>query len=172
MPDPTDNTAPATGFSKDYVDTLRQEAAGWRTKYQEEVHKNATLEVGNVLAQRGIKAEPHWVERAQGLTAEQAVDAFLVKHPHLATTEVGDFKEKDGTPGGKETATVTRKVGPKVPEAKTGGTPTGKADPAQAHPMESVRNLNEIKADPKARAAVAANYRELLAQGSNFGGNA
>lgn len=154
-----ENENTQTSFSKEYVETLRQENADWRRKFQAERATNQALEVGTELQRRGIKAEANWVERPEGLTVTQAVDAFIAKHPHLAPSAT------PAAPGA--TGDVTKVVGgpaPAVmPKPEGAGAGAGAAAPqGTAIPLESVRAINEIKNDPKARAQMSAHYRELL----------
>ena len=150
-----DNTQ--TSFSKEYVESLRQENADWRRKYQAERATNQALEVGTELQRRGVKAEANWVERPEGLTVTQAVDAFLVKHPHLAPSAT------PAAPGADVTKVVGGPAPAAMPKPEGAGAGAGTATPkGNAIPLESVRAINEIKNDPKARATMSAHYRELL----------
>lgn len=155
----------STGFSREYVEQLRAENADWRRKYQTERKTNQTLEVGTELTRRGIKAEAGWVERPDGLTVTQAVDAFVAKHPHLAPSETPP------APGVAPDVTKSIQTGQTpvpgtMPKPEGPGAGAGAATPAASASPEAVRTLNEIKNDPVERAKVSAHYRTLLRESS------
>jgi hypothetical protein len=149
--------APTDGFSKEYVEQLRQENADWRRKYQDEKSRNTIQAVGSELTLRGIKAEASWVDIKASQTPSEAVDAFLAKFPHLAPQAAAG-----------PTQDVTRQVGADpaqgAPKPMGPGTGAGAATPVAGPPLESVRRMNEIKADPQARAQISSHYREMLRQ--------
>lgn len=165
----TGSPAP-TGFSREYVEQLRSENADWRKKYQTERERNQVQGIGAELTKRGITAEASWVERLEGQTDAQAVDTFLVKYPHLKPAPATDAQ-------GAVTPDVTVAVGaggPAVGPVKAMPKPdgtvgdTGQGTTRVTAPTEAIRELNEVKNDPKARAAVAAHYRAMLrANGCN-----
>lgn len=151
----TNNNGTGT-YSADYVKTLRDENASWRTKLRELEVKHAELEnkikvdtvantIGKELEKRGVKADPSWVKVSEGMTTEQAVDKFLKDYPHLVPKE--------------EITTSPKKqnINPMRPNSHdTNIENTAKSE------------LGAIKHDPIARSKVRDLYRGLLAQNSGI----
>lgn len=141
-----------TGFSEEYVKELREEAASWRLKVRDLEQKLVVNDVQTELMKRGVEADPSWVKMEKGQTVVEAVDSFLTKYPKLTMTE----PNPEPTPEPKKVAkpmvpnqSKTTNAGPKAGTLFAGKTP------------------EEMKKDPKARAALRSQYRQLLAQQSN-----
>lgn len=140
-----------TGFSREYVEKLRGEAAGYRTKLRELETAQATGSIEAELAKRGVKADPKWVEMGEGMSAHDAVENFVAQYPQLSTTQAPansqlpiqetNFKE------------VPKVQSPANSNTNANSTPTG-------------RSLDEIKKDPTARSQLRDRYRQMLQQGS------
>lgn len=141
----TDNPE-ETGFSKEYVEKLRQEAASWRTKFRDLESQNTQSEVETELNKRGIKADPTWVKQSEGMTASDAVEDLVARYPHLVPAEPA-----------AQTPIPPTVPGVQAPVTTATGVPT---DPAKG------RSLEEIKKDPVARAQLRERYRQLLKQAS------
>lgn len=162
-------TPTSTGFSREYVEQLRSENADWRRKFQTERERNQVQEIGLELTRRGVTAEAGWVERPEGMTATQAVDAFIAKYPHLKpaqtdnvqATETQDVSRSIGT-GAQNEGTGTA-----MPKPMGAGQSAGSQTPRVSSSPEAIRSLQEVKNDPKARAQVSANYREMLRNQGN-----
>lgn len=136
-----------TGFSKEYVSGLREEAASWRVKYQELKQEVVTTGVQQELTSRGVQAEASWVDFDPSKeNAAEAVDRFLSKYEHLkpvATEEVkpaSPSMPKVMNPGGSSNSNLT------------GDSPSSSL---------KGRSLSEIQKDPKARSLLRDHYRAL-----------
>lgn len=156
----SDNESPES-FDKEYVKSLRAEAARYRTELKEtkqELDQYKTLEtqihtvrIENELIRRGINANPEWVEFNSGMSPSQAVDNFLEKFPQF----VGGVSE----PEKPEAKKVPKAISPNPNKAnKEVQFPTG---------ILATRNLDEIKKDPIARNNIRDLYRDLLRTSSN-----
>lgn len=139
------------GYSADYVKSLRDEAASWRTKLRELETKYNELEtkvkadytantIGKELEKRGVKADPTWVKVEEGMSPEQAVDKFLKDYPHLQLTSDDSFVPKP----------TKKPMRPNTANSNIENT--------------AVSELDAIKKDPIARNKVRDLYRGLLAQ--------
>ena len=152
----SDNVDTPETFDADYVKSIRQESAKYRTQAKElkselEGYKGleaqlTAIRIENEFIRRGIQAEPQWVQIQEGETPSQAVDSFLEKYPQFA--------------GGSPEAQEETKVEPKsIPKAMT---------PKPTNTREvSNRSLDEIKNDPAARSNLTDLYRDLLKNSSN-----
>jgi len=145
-----------TGYSAEYVRSLRDEAATWRTKLRETEAKLTTLEetvkeqirnstVSAELAKRNLKIDPSWIKLEDKQEVKDAVDKFLKDYPQFGTTETNDNN------------------------IQTKPKPVGKTPMAPNLPNSNIENtdvseLGAIKADPVARAKLRQLYRGLLAQ--------
>ncbi len=136
-----------TGFSREYVENLRKEAAGWRTKYRDLETSHQSTAVEAELGRRGIKADPTWVNQTSGMTTNEAVEDLLARFPSLTPAEV---------------VVPAPVAGPTPPKVQTPGQPNSNQvkDPKQG------RSLTEIKGDPVARAALRDRYRALIQETS------
>lgn len=142
---PNQNVQVEPAYSKEYVSSLREEAATWRTKLRETEEKVKSLEgkytldsVSKVLTAKGIKADASWVKLDQGQSPEQAVDKFLELYPHLKTEE------------------------PKKKEATNKPNPTKKDNTNSDNRFVANQDLDAIKQDPIARSKLRDTYRALL----------
>lgn len=142
-----------TGFSQEYVQELRQEAAHWRTKSRdlegklseytraEEEYKIVST-ISEELKSKGIEGvEPHWVELSDGQTPSQAVDAFLKKHPKFASEQTEPQQRRSATP-------------------KPTGTDQGNSNVSR----EINPEYSQLKKDPVARERLRSQYRDLIAR--------
>lgn len=145
-------TPEGTGFSPEYVKGLREEAASWRTKYQEARAQLTTGSIKQELQAQGVKAEASWVDyKPEVETAADAVARFLTKHPHL------------------EPSANTDAPGPnaKVPQAMSPGVRSNTNNVAsKANGALKGRSLSEIQKDPKARHNLRDQYRTMLREAS------
>ncbi len=139
----SDENSPG-GYSQEYVEKIRREAADWRIKYRDLESSTQDNEISTELAKRGIKAEPAWVDRGEGMSASDAVENFAAKYPQTVKTEV-------------PVATHT------VPSTDTPGTKVNTNTPENTL---KGRSLEEIRKDPVARSEVRARYRQLIQQAS------
>jgi hypothetical protein len=146
-------------FDADYVKSIRQESAKYRTQVKDlkselEGYKGleaqlTAIRIENEFIRRGIKAEPQWVQIQEGETPSAAVDGFLEKYPQFAGGSATEAQEQEET-----------KVEPKsVPKAMS-PKPTNTREIPQ-------RSLDEIKQDPSARSNLTDLYRDLLKTSSN-----
>lgn len=140
-----------TGFSKEYVEKLRSEAAEWRVKYRQ---LEAGQEVSAELARRGVKADPSWVKVEGDMSVKDAVDDLLARFPHLESSG----NQTTTTHTQQNTQTNTRENRIPTTQMNSQNNTNVPSDPTRD------RSLEEIKKDPKARAALRDQYRELLAQ--------
>lgn len=161
MSDPINNNPTDSGsqepnssrgaYSSEYVKSLRDEAASWRTKLRELETKYTELEtkvkadytantIGKELEKRGVKADPTWVKVEEGQSPEQAVDKFLKDYPHLQSTSDNSFVPKP----------TKKPMRPNTANSNIENT--------------AVSELDAIKKDPIARNKVRDLYRGLLAQ--------
>jgi hypothetical protein len=137
------------GYSPEYIKELREEAAGWRTKFRETETQLSSLkeELGTIekyskvldeLDARGLEIEPSWLDVKDGEEISAAVDRFVQKYPQF---------------GGKPTSQPTTK--PQPPERKNTNAPAFiDAD------------YSSVKKDPVARSKIRDMYRSMLTQGS------
>jgi len=148
-------------FDKDYVKSLRAEAAKYRTELKEtrlELDQYKTLEkqihtvrIENELIRRGVKANPEWIEFGSDMSPSQAVDNFLEKFPQFV----------DGV-------SEPEKVEPKkVPKAISPNPNTASKESSYPSGALGTRDLSEIKKDPMARNNIRDLYRDLLRTSSN-----
>lgn len=151
-------------FDADYVKKLREEAAGWRTKYRELEGQVAYTQVDAEFARRGIKADPSWVTVKEGQKISEAVDDLVKKHPYLAGTE----PQKDA-PVTTETPPQAGPIRPTPPRPMTFQQTDTNAPGADASGLIRDRSFGEIKKDPVARAKLRDLYRGLIQQSSNQG---
>lgn len=142
----------STGYSAEYVKTLRDENAGWRTKLRETETELTTLRdiqagekldatIGVELTKRGVEANPAWVDLTEGQTIPQAVDAFLVKYPSIAAVRQEEVNEP--APRSTHKPMGTQKQNTNV---QTG----------------AVSDIAAIRKDPVARAKLRDIYRGML----------
>lgn len=151
------------GFSRDYVQELRNEAAKYRTQVRDlesRLEKVDQLEsqvnqarVENELIRRGVKADPSWVPISDDQDPSEAVEDFLEKWPHLGestnTQEEeeetnNEPKQKSEKPLPRNKNTNTDSPGPKAKGAWTD------------------RSLDEIQQDPQAKENLSDLYKELV----------
>lgn len=145
---------PETGFSADYVKQLREENASWRKKVRElEAHKTQS-EVAVEFAKRGVNADPSWLRIPEGVSAQEAVDAFLSSFGTPAAPE------EDHSPLPSAPAAL-------IPNPSKANVP----GPAASGAILGGRSLNEIKEDPKARQMLREQYRAMLRDQSHQGNN-
>lgn len=133
-----------SGYSQEYVEKLRKEAAEWRTKFRELENKSVTSELQAELAKRGIKADPSWVKINEGMSASDAVENFAAQYPHLVGQQ-------------------TQENQPRAPRVEAPGNSSNSNLPT--NPNQG-RSLDEIKKDPVARSQLRDRYRQLIAQSS------
>lgn len=147
-----DNSNPGeSGYSQEYVEKLRKEAADWRTKYRDLESHTASTQISTELAKRGIKAEPSWVQVGEGMSASDAVDNFAAQYPHLSG-------QQPSTPD-----QPTQQFTPRLPSVDTPGNQTNTNLPND--PTKG-RSLQEIKKDPVARGQLRDRYRQMISQAS------
>jgi len=148
-------------FDKDYVKSLREEAAKYRTQLKEiktQLEEFKSLEsqinsvrVENELVRSGVNASPEWIQINEGQSPAQAVDNFLEKFPQFV---VGVSEPEKAEP-----KKVPKAISPNPNKAANVGlNPTG---------LLGTRALNEIKQDPVARGSLRDLYRDLLRTSSN-----
>jgi hypothetical protein len=148
-------------FDKDYVKSLRAEAAKYRTELKEtkeQLNQYQTLEtqihavrIENELIRRGVDAKPEWVEFQPDMSPSQAVDNFLEKFPQFSG-------------GVSETPKAEVK---KVPKAISPNPNTASKEAPFPSGNLGTRDLNELKQDPMARNNIRDLYRDLLRTSSN-----
>lgn len=153
----TDNNSTGDGFSREYVEKLRSEAAGYRTQLRELEATQAQGAVATELANRGIKADPAWVTMGEGMTASDAVEDLLARYPHLATAQSSQPAPKAPQPAVAAAPLPTRFPSVQAPASANTNLPS--------NPSEG-RSLSEIQKDPVARSQLRDRYRQLLQQGS------
>lgn len=154
----TDNVDTPETFDAEYVKSLRQEAAKYRSSLKElkselEGYKGLEAQIGairieNEFMRRGIQAEPSWVQFQDGESPSEAVDRFLEKYPQFLG---GSTQDTEGA------SKVEPKTFPKAMPPK----------PSNVVHQNLQRDLNDIKEDPVARANLTDLYRELLKTNSN-----
>lgn len=148
-------------FDKDYVKSLREEAAKYRTQLKEiktQLEEFKSLEsqinsvrIENELVRRGVNASPEWIQLSEGQSPAQAVDNFLEKFPQFV---VGVSEPEKAEP-----KKVPKAISPNPNKAANVGlNPVG---------LLGTRALNEIKQDPVARGSLRDLYRDLLRTSSN-----
>lgn len=142
----------STGYSKEYVANLREEAATWRTKLRETEAKVEELSntikgerqsntVGRELERRGLKCNPDWVVVEEGSTPEKAVDKFLKDYPQFAQVAEIPIMPKNKN---------LRPMGANLPDSNIENT--------------AKSELEAIRKDPIARDKLRSLYRGLLAK--------
>ena len=142
---------PETGFSAEYVKSIREEAAAYRVKAKEATDKLSDLEktvsqskttgtINDEFTKRGIKANPTWVTLEEGQSPEKAVDKFLKSYPQF---------------------------GAEQPQKIVGKTPMSPPKTNSNLERSTVSELGAIKNDPVARAQLRDKYRGLLANQAN-----
>ena len=146
-------------FSLEYVQELRKENASWRTKNRDMEIKyaglqdqmstmNTTATIANEFAKRGIKANPSWVTIEEGQAVDAAVDAFVLEYPQFGAVETVP-------------PTLAPKAGrPSIP-------PVHKKDQQSNVPSPGERTTKELRDDPKARAQIRDQYRQMLSGKNN-----
>jgi len=143
------------GFSADYVKSLRDENAAWRTKLRDTESVLQTVQsevaqikldttVGSELAKRNLNIEPSWIKLQEGQTVEQSVDAFVKTYPQMATQTAPRIIPQQVNSTQKPLA--TQQANTNVP----GTQPT---------------ELSAVKQDPVARARLRDQYRSMLKDG-------
>jgi hypothetical protein len=161
----TEHDSQQTGFDAEYVKKIREEAAGWRTKYRELESEVAYSKVEAELARRGVKADPSWVTLKEGQKISEAVDALVKQHPHLVgSTGQPVVPTEETEPQAKPTPHVIR---PSLPKAMTPGGSNTNSPGADPTSLYGKRTFEEIKKDPVARSKLRDHYRQLLASSSN-----
>lgn len=156
----SDNIDSPETFDAEYVKSIRQESAKYRTQAKElkselEGYKGleaqlTAIRIENEFIRRGIQAEPQWVQIQEGETPSQAVDNFLEKYPQFAGGSLAGQEQEE------------TKVEPKsIPKAMS-PKPTN-----TTHSNTLNRSLDEIKTDPAARSNLTDLYRDLLKTTSN-----
>ena|ERR1044072_6964249 len=150
-------------FDKDYVTSLRQESAKYRTQVRElesqladysrlEAQINA-VRIENELIRRGISADPGWIAMREGEDPATAVDSFLERYPQLAVEiKAEEEKKKKNMP---------KSLPPQENKTNTPG--------PQAAGFLGDRSLEEIKKDPVARDTLRDVYRDMLRRNSHQG---
>ena len=146
-------------FSESYVKSLREENAGWRVKVREVESKQKLIEINLLLKEKGINADPKWVEVKDKESLDEAVTRFIEQYPHLQA-------EDKSLPGGGEdiiAGVITKMVGPgKTPKPIKSASDRNRSSDT-INDLTRTRQIEEIKKDPKARANLRAEYRSLLA---------
>jgi len=145
-----------TGFSEDYVKELRSENANWRIKVRDLESKLELNEVRSELLSKGVDVNPKWVELQEGISVKESVASFLESYPQFS-------------PAPKEEELPAPKSAPRSAPKPMAG-PKANTNAPGPKPTEGTfggRNADEVKKDPKARAALRGMYRQLLSQGSN-----
>lgn len=148
-------------FDKEYVKSLREEAAKYRTQLKEvktqlDEFKSLDKQINSVrieneLVRRGITANPEWVQIQEGQSPAQAIDNFLEKYPQFV---VGVSESEKAEP-----KKMPKAISPNQNNASHPGFgPNG---------MLGDRGLQEIKKDPIARGNLRDLYRDLLRTSSN-----
>jgi len=159
MPDQINNNNEGnTGYSAEYVKSLRDEAASWRTKLRDveliaktneekAIQLEASIAKQNInssinaeLKSRSLEIDPDFIKLEKDQSPKDAVDNFLKKYPQFG---------------------IVKDV-PPVPPVK------GKI-PMPPNPQNSnvenvnISELSSIKKDPIARAKLRELYKGLLA---------
>jgi hypothetical protein len=146
-------------YSEAYVKELRDENAAWRVKVREVEGKQKLIEINMLLKERGIKADPKWIELKEKESIEEAVDRFSEQYPHLKVDD-------NSIPGGGEdiiAGIIKKRVGPgKTPKPLTNMPDKNRSSDTNSDILRT-RQIDEIKKDPKARALLRQEYRSLLA---------
>lgn len=149
-------------FSEEYVKQLREEAAGWRVKYRELEQSQKLLEVKAELDKRGIKADPSWIKVSDGQSVELAVETLLKEYPHLKPEPEGN----DANPEPDDTISkiIKKKVEiGKMPKPTSPDPASYGHETSSPHETLKTRQLDEVKKDPRARALLRKQYRNMLA---------
>ena len=145
-----------TGFSADYVKELRDEAAGWRTKFRELEAATVTKDIEIGLAKRGIQAKASWVEVKDGQTIDEALDAFAQEFSSLVSKEQPQSKQ--------EPVTKTLQYGNNpVNRFSPPPTNTSNVETKDLNEILSSQSLNDAKQDPVKRSQIRDWYRSALA---------
>lgn len=140
----------STGYSREYIHELREEAAGYRTRLKDaETKLNELMQktqqdqtkatIQSVLEKNGVKVDPSWVKIEHGQNPEQAVDNFLKEYPQFKGT----------------TRKTTQQ--PQSPERKNTTVPSNFSPDYKAE-----------KEDPVSRAKIRETYRSLLRGDATF----
>ena len=154
MSDANTNTPNETGYSREYVKELRDEAAAYRVRAREAEEKYQNLQntvsqqettnsISSELAKRGIKADASWIKAGEGETPTAAVDRFLKDYPQF-----------------------NAEPAPQQPIIK-GQDPLKQKGPKSNTINTSVSELGAVKKDPVARAQLRDQYRAMLANSAN-----
>lgn len=143
-----------TGFSQEYVQKLRQEAAEWRTKYRDLETQTHTTQVETELVKRGIQADPSWVQVKEGMSVSDAVEDLVARFPHLAAAPVETKAPQDVALRTQDRKPMPKPITPSIQKTTT-----------PADPMKG-RSLKEIKDDPTSRAQLRDRYRQLIGEAS------
>jgi hypothetical protein len=137
-----------TGFSAEYVKSIREEAASYRIKAKEMEEKYTGLEkqiteskthstILEEFTKRGIKADPKWVSLENGKSVTDAVDKFLKDYPQFSVED--------------------------KPQRIQGKTPMSPHKTNTNVENTAISELGAVKNDPIARAQLRDHYRNLLA---------
>lgn len=158
MSDPQ-NKQGDTGYSAEYVKTLRDEAASWRTKLRETeqkveevtnkvteletaaTQKTVTDTIATEITSRNLKIDPSFVKLEENQTPKDAVDKFLKAYPQFG--EATNVQPEQKAPGKSP-------MPPKSQNTNIENT--------------AVSELDAIQKDPIARSKLRNLYRGLLAQ--------
>jgi hypothetical protein len=145
-----------TGYSAEYVKSLRDEAATWRTKLRDvetelntmkvTISKQETLNsINTELSTRKIKVDPSWIKLEKDQSPKDAVDKFLKDYPQfaIASEDNNTYVPKSRKPMG----------------AKPNNTNVENTD---------VSEIKSIKQDPIARAKLRDHYRALLSRNNSI----
>lgn len=153
-------------FDKEYVKSLRQEAARYRTEAKElkselESYRMLEAQINTVrveaeLTKRNVNADPSWIQLAEGQNPADAVDNFLEKFPQFIAGKM-EASSEDKEP--KLSKDVPKVISPN----------SNKASNPSSVPVGTLgnRDLKQIKDDPIARSNLRDLYRDLLSSSSN-----
>jgi len=145
------------GYSAEYVKSLRDEAASWRTRLRETETEVSNLKqtiskiqldntIGEELEKRGLNINPGWINVEEGITPDKAVDKFLKDYPQLAGPTENIVPNRD-------IPNMNRK--PMVPSNTNSN-----IENTAKHELDAIRK------DPIAREKLRGLYRSMLAQNS------
>lgn len=154
-----DKNPSESGYSQEYVEKLRREAADWRTKYRDLESGTMNDKISVELAKRGVQAEPSWVQVNDGMSAIDAVENFVAKYPHLV--DQAPTNNTQETPSNTEPP-----VRQPIARAPAAEPPGGKRNTNQSVNPQQGRALSEIKKDPVARGQLRDRYRQMLQEQS------
>lgn len=153
-------------FDREYVKSLRQEAARYRTEAKElkselESYRMLEAQINTVrveaeLTKRNVIADPSWIQLAEGQNPVEAVDNFLEKYPQFKTGQIESSIEDKESKSSKD---VPKIISPN----------SNKASNPSSVPAGTLgnRDLKQIKDDPIARTNLRDLYRDLLNSSSN-----